>query len=198
MSRKLISIKRLVLFITIFCFACTKGYCQTTIQPAVDTTKQNAAILAWLKDIYEQGVSMHADSVVISKEAERLLTDEQYRQIMYPAKYTWEAARDFVQKQEIKKALWYFINLYSINNQNKELVIKSLLAYDKFLKMEKALMGSFYTYCFTDPEIGKIENGHSEITAPHIMEKKLNALKEMLFYLDKYKPKDRKEDSTSR
>ena len=197
MSRKLISIKHLVCCIAIFCFVCTEGYSQTIIQPGGDTTKQSTSILAWLKDIYEQGVSMQGDSVVISKEAERLLADEQYRKAMYPATYTWEAARDLVQKQEIKKALWYFINLYSVNSQ-KELVIKSLLAYDKFLKMDKALMGSFYTYCFTDPEIGKIENGHSEITAPHIMEKKLNALKEMLYYLDKYKPKDRKEDSAGK
>ncbi len=114
---------------------------------------------------------------------------------MYPAKYTWEAAAGFIQKQEIKKAIWYFINLYTINDQNKELVIKSILVYDKFFKMEKVLMSSFYTYSLTDPEIGKIENGHSEITAPHIMEKKLNALKAMLFNLQKYKPKEGTDNS---
>jgi hypothetical protein len=114
---------------------------------------------------------------------------------MYPATYTWEAAADLIKKQEIKKAVWYFINLYTINDENKELVIKSLLVYNKFFKMDKVLMGSFYTYSLTDPEIGKIANGHSEITAPHIMEKKLNALKAMLYYLDKYKLADVKKEA---
>jgi len=190
MSRKTFSINLLLFLIAALCFASAKSYCQTAALPAVDTGKGQEPGLAWLKDLYEPGVTMQADTLVINKEAARLLNDEQYRQTMYPQKYTWEAAAGFIQKQEIKKAIWYFINLYTINDQNKELVIKSILVYDKFFKMEKVLMSSFYTYSLTDPEIGKIENGHSEITAPHIMEKKLNALKAMLFYLHKYKPKE--------
>jgi hypothetical protein len=195
MSRKTLSNTLLVLLISVFCFVSAKGYSQAALPLAVDTAKKYQAEIAWLKDLYEPGVSMEADSLRINKEAERLLNDEQYRQTMYPVKYTWEAATGFVQKQEIKKAVWYFINLYTINTQNKELVLKSLLVYDKFFKMDRVLRSSFYTYSFTDPEIGKIENGHSEITAPHIMEKKLNALKAILFYLNKYRPADRKEET---
>ncbi len=194
MSRKTFSINLLLFLITALCFVSAKSYCQTAVLSEVDTVKQQEPGLAWLKDLYEPGVSMQADSLLINKEAERLLNDAQYRQTMYPLKYTWEAAAGFIHKQEIKKAIWYFINLYTINDQNKELVIKSILVYDKFFKMEKVLMSSFYTYSLTDPEIGKIENGHSEITAPHIMERKLNALKAMLFYLHKYKLEGRKED----
>lgn len=190
--------KLLILLIAAFSITVGKGYCQTAAPLVADTTKQQLYSLSWLKDLYEPGVSLQADSIVINKEAERLLNDVPYRQTLYPAVYTWEAAGGFIQKQEIKKALWYFINLYTINDQNKELVIRSILVYNKVFKMDKALMSSFYTYSLTDPEIGKIENGHSEITAPHIMEKKLNALKEMLFYLDKYKPRDRKEDTKNR
>jgi hypothetical protein len=190
MSRQTASMKLLILIISVFSFASTKGNCQTVVSPVTDTAIQQGSGLAWLKDLYEPGVSLQADSLLINKEAERLLSDKEYRQTMYPAAYTWEAAAHLIQKQEIKKAIWYFINLYTINDQNKELVIKSILVYDKFFKMEKVLMSSFYTYSLTDPEIGKIENGHSEITAPHIMEKKLNALKAMLFYLQKYKPKE--------
>ncbi|MBK7428810.1 MAG: hypothetical protein IPI60_18230 [Saprospiraceae bacterium] len=79
-----------------------------------------------------------------------------------------------------------------INDENKNLVIKSLLSYDRFLKMDKVLVSTFYTYILMDPEIGTIENGQSKIIAPHIMENKLSALKEILFYLDKYKEEDRK------
>ncbi len=194
MSRQTNSIHLLVFLIAFVCFLSAKGYSQTAIIPLGDSAKKYESGTAWLKDLYEPGVSLQADSLVINKEAERLLNDTQYRQTLYPAKYTWEAAASYIQKQEIKKAVWYFINLYTLNDENKELIIKSLLVYDKFFKMDKVLMSSFYTYSFTDPEIGKIENGHSEITAPHIMEKKLNALKAMLFYLDKYKPAVRKEE----
>ena len=179
--------------ITALCFASAKSYGQTDVPLVVESAKKYESGIAWLKDLYEPGVTMQADSLLINKEAERLLNDAQYRQTIYPAKYTWEAAARFIQKQEIKKAVWYFINLYNLNDENKELVIKSLLVYDKYFKMDKVLMSSFYTYSLTDPEIGKIEDGHSEITAPHIMEKKLNALKAMLFYLDKYKSEGKKE-----
>jgi hypothetical protein len=195
MSKKPIIAYVLSVIITLLCFAASKGNCQTSTTPSVDTPTQEEFSIAWLKDLYEPGVMMQADSLVINKEAEHLLNDAGYRQTMYPATYTWEAAASFIQKQEIKKAVWYFINLYLKNDENKEMVIKSLLVYDKVFKMEKVLMSSFYTYSFTDPEIGKIENGHSEINAPHIMEKKLNALKAMLYYLNKYKSKDRIEET---
>lgn len=155
----------------------------------------DSSMLAWLKDLYEPGVKVTEDSIFISKESERLLKDKEYRKVIYPAVYTWEQTKTYIQMQDIKKALWFFINLYLVNDQNKELVIKSLLIYDKLFKIDKVLVSSFYTYSFTDPEIGSIEDGHSTITAPHIMEKKLNALKTMLFYLDKYRAKENKEDS---
>ena len=190
MNRSISAFKLLPLLIVLFTLINSKSYCQASITPVTDT-----AGLAWLKELYEPGVSLQADTLLINKEAERLLHDEMYRQTMYPAAYTWEGTAGFIQKQEIKKAVWYFINLYMLNEQNKELVIKSLLVYDKFFKMDKVLMSSFYTYSFTDPEIGTIKNGQSEITAPHIMEKKLNTIKEILFYLNKYRPADRKADT---
>ena len=181
----------------ILCFIFSGSDAQDT-KPAPAETKTKDSVLVWLKDLYEPGVKVEYDSLVISKEAERLLNDKEYRKVMYPSVYTWDMAKVFIQQQEIKKALWFFINLYLVNDKNKELVVKSILVYDKLFKMEKMLVSSFYTYSLTDPEIGTIEEGNSKITAPHIMEKKLNALKAMLFYLDKYKPRDRKEDSTIR
>ncbi len=179
--------KVIPLLIVFLCITALKGYSQATESLAINTSEKEAYSLKWLQDLYEPGVSMKNDSLVINKEAERLLNEASYRSTIYPAAYTWEAAAEFIKRNEIKKALWYFINLYTINSQNKEMVIKSLLVYNKVFKMDKALMSSFYTYSLTDPEIGKIENGHSEITAPHVMEKKLNSLKAMLFYLNKYK-----------
>ena len=137
------------------------------------------------------------DSIIVNEETARLLNEEEYRKIIYPKVYTWDMVKNSIQTQDLKKAFWFLMNLYLVNdpaNQNKELVIKSLLTYDRLFKMDKLLVNTFYTYIFTDPEIGTIADGHSKVTAPHIMDKKLNALKEILFYLDKYKPKDRKDD----
>nr|ACN58831.1 hypothetical protein AKSOIL_0216 [uncultured bacterium BLR12] len=170
------------------------GYAQIAEPAAGGSVRPDSTFLTWLKDLYEPGVMVGDDSIFINKETARLLQDTQYQHLVYPPVYTWPAAISFIQKQELKKAFWYFINLYPINSQNKELVVKSILVYDKIYRMEKILVSTFYTYSLTDPEIGTIEQGHSKVTAPHIMEKKLNALKEMLFYLDKYKPEGRKEN----
>ena len=196
MNNKFSSFKFTTVFLSaIFCFIHLCSDAQNVNSAKVKNRAQDSAILVWLKELYEPGVVVGEDSIFLNKESERLLTDKEYRQVMYPAIYTWQAAINFIQKQEIKKALWFFINLYLVNDQNKELVVKSILTYDKIFKMEKMLVSSFYTYSLTDPEVGTIEEGHSKVTAPHIMEKKLNALKALLFYLDKYKPEGRKDSA---
>ena len=196
MNKQFSQVKLVAYLIVILSLLFTNGYAQTTVASKMDIVK-DSAVMDWMKDLYEPGVTLSADSLSINKETQRLLTDKDYRATVYPLNYTWEAAIDFIKKQELKKAFWFFINLYLVNDQNKELVVKSILVYDKIFKMDKVLVSSFYTYCLTDPEIGKIEEGHSEITAPHIMEKKLNAVKGMLFYLDKYKPVNRKDSTGS-
>lgn len=150
-------------------------------------TAGDSVMLNWLKSLYDEGVSISADSITINPETSRLLTDEAYRKLMYPKEYQWEAARYFIQRHDLKKAFWYFLNLYLVNQQNKEVVIKSLLIYDRIFKMDKILVNVFYTYIFTDPEIGTIAESQSKITAPHIMEKKLDALNEILGYLSRYR-----------
>lgn len=152
-----------------------------------NTAESDSIILAWLSDLYEHGVKIENDTLIFNKEAQRILTDEQYRQFIYPKTYTWEQALASIQKLELKQAFWFLLNLYLVNDENKNLVIKSLMSYDKFLIMDKALVGTFYTYILMDPEIGTIEDGQSKIIAPHIMENKLSALKEIIFYLDKYR-----------
>lgn len=160
-------------------------------QNASDTTRANAvtdtAVLHWLRGLYQPGVEMQNDSLILNEEARKLFSDEAYRQLMYPSVYSWEMAKKFIQTQNLKQAFWYFINLYMVNDKNKELVIKAVLTYNKFLNMDKILVSTFYTYTFADPEIVALENGTTKVVAPHVMEKKLYALKEILFYLDKYK-----------
>ena len=158
----------------------------------VSLNSENAQIKDWLMDLYEPGVTVADDSIFINAESLRLMNDEAYQKLVYPKTYTWPAALQLIEKQELKKAFWYLINLYEINEKNKDLVVKTVITYDKLFKMDKILVSTFYTYSLIDPEIGTIKNGHSEVTAPHILEKKLQSLKEILFYLDKFKTENEK------
>lgn len=170
-------------------------FSQNQLQPVtIDSISSDSTILTWLKNLNEEGVTVIGDSVIMNAETMQLLTDSQYRQIIYPQTYTWDKVVNFIKTQELRKAFWYLMNLYLVNDKYKEIAVKSFLVYDRIFKLDKILVNTFYTYILTDPEIGTIVMGHSKITSPHIMEKKLNAVKEILFYLDKYKPKDRKED----
>ncbi len=156
---------------------------------SLNVTKSDTMILDWMIDLYKPGIRLEEDStVIISEEFSKLHNDKAYRRMMYPSAYSWEAVKRFIQQQELKKAFWFFINLYLIDDKNKELVVKFVLMYDKLFDMEKVLTSTFSTYSLTDPEVGIInENGHSEIKAPHIFEKKQQALKEILFYIQKFR-----------
>jgi hypothetical protein len=141
----------------------------------------------WLTDLYEKGVTSIEDSVFINAETSRILEDSVYRNFLYPEEYTWLVALELIKTQNLKPAFWYFINLYLEKEENKVLVVRSILAYNKILKMDQALVGSFYTYSLTDPKIGSIVNGKSKITAPQVLERKLQVLKELLYYLEQFK-----------
>lgn len=148
--------------------------------------KDNEEILEWMENLYEHGISATEDSIFINEESLRLMNDESYRNTIYPTIYTWEMTTRFLSSQELKKAFWYMINLYSVNDQNKNLVIKSVLTYNKLFKMDEVLEATYKTYALTDPAIGTFHDGKSDITNPHILEKKLNSLKEILYFIEKY------------
>lgn len=174
-------------------FACflllllSSGLIGQTPPPESSEQQANTALLTWLRELYEPGVAVVEDSIVINEEAAKLLKDEAYRKIVYPEVYSWQTTLEFIKQQELKKAFWFMLNLYDESEQNKQLVVKSLLTYDALFKMDKILVSTFYTYSLTDPEIGEITDGKSVVTSPHILEQKLQSLKEILYYLDKYK-----------
>lgn len=158
-----------------------------------DSASNDSVIMAWLESLYKEGVTVANDSVIISEETSRLLTDEAYRKLIYPDVYTWDMVKSFIQTQDLRKAYWYMLNLYLADEKSKEMAVQFLLMYDRLFKMDKILVNTFYTYVLTDPDIGNVVDGHFKVTAPHIMEKKLTALRELLFYMDKYKPENKKE-----
>ena len=84
------------------------SFSQNQVLPVTnDSISGDSTILAWLKNLNEEGVTVIGDSVIMNAETIRLLTDSQYRQIIYPQTYTWEKVVDFIKIQELRKAFWY-------------------------------------------------------------------------------------------
>jgi hypothetical protein len=162
--------------------------CQDTNK--VFTAEQEEAAEMWLANLYEVGVSLKGDSLFISDEAFDLMRNDKIRELMYPEEYKWEYVKGFIKLNELKRAFWYMINLYSTNEENKKLVVRSVITYNQTLDMPKALTASLYTYGYMDPKISKIVDGVPQVYAPHILETKLKVVKEMIYYLDKYEAKE--------
>jgi len=152
----------------------------------------------WLTDLNQKGLELKGDSLIINKEVIKLLQNQSYRDSIYPATYSWESALHFIQKEQLKPAFWYFINLYPVNQKNKELVIKSILTYDQLLKMDNVMISTFYTYSFVDPEITQLNDGVPEITRPDILEKKLETVKEIISYVRAYRLKKEQDKSENK
>ena len=84
---------------------------------------------------------------------------------------------------ELKKGFWYLINLYIIDTTNKDLVVQSLVPFDRMLDMQKVLTSTFYTYALLDPKVCTYKNGKPVITRPDIVEMRFNKLKEIISYI---------------
>lgn len=150
-------------------------------------TNENLSVSeSWVAELYTAGVSLDGDSAILSEEVELILNKSDLFTFMYPEEYTWEVTLALIEKNQLKKAFWYMINLYSLSDKNKELVTKSILAYTPFLDMEKVLTNTFYTYCFMDPQIGTITDGKPDIFAPHLLEKKMYVVQELASYVNSY------------
>ena len=85
---------------------------------------------------------------------------------------------------EIKKAFWYFINLYP---EDHDLVMQSVLHYDNLFEVDHVLLAAFYTYAFADPEVCRIEEGKPVISRPDLIEEKLHTVREMIEKVTKYR-----------
>jgi len=163
--------------ITVFILSCY-GQENATI------TEEQLNAAQRLGDLYNMGISMENDSIKISDEFKKLLNDSLYLKTVYPDVYDWRIVQQLLEKKELKKAFWHMLNLYRVNEGNKENILKIFLSYDKILDMNKVLTATFYTYCYQDPEIGIIRNGKPDIERPDILESKLETVKEIIRNLD--------------
>jgi len=148
---------------------------------------QETAVLTWLADLNEKGLEIIGDSLIMGREFQKVMNDAEYRKLIYPETYKWDEALLFLKNKYLKQAFWIFINLYSENENNKQLVLKSVLAYDELLEMDEMMVNSFYSYCFMDPQISVIKEGKPEIDRPDILEAKLRNVKEIVSYIHVYR-----------
>ena len=159
-----------------------------------DTTAENEKYWnAWLKDLYEMGIVKEKDSIKFNDETRQIMLDSNFRKLIYPPSYSWQAAINLLKAMELKKAFWYLINLYSADTANKKYVMATLIPYDKFMDMEKVMVSTFYTYGLLDPRTCSISNGKLVITRPDIVEKQFALVKEIISYIDYYR-KQQKQD----
>ena len=122
---------------------------------------------------------MENDSVFISEEASRVATDSLLRQLIYPESYQWPLAQQLLQSAQIKIGVWHLINLFPENAQNKEAVLKYVIALDKAFDMEKVMVSSFYTYIYFDPQATRFVGGKFEVIRPDLLEQKMASLREI-------------------
>jgi hypothetical protein len=157
-------------------------------KPGTNLSKEESVeVLKWYLEITEKGIEKIGDSVIYSKEFIKVLNNEEYRSFIFPKEYKREVAASLIDNKNLKQAFWYLINIYPQNENTKEIVIQSVIAYDKVFKMDEVLVNTFYTYSFMDPEISVIKDGKPEIVRPDILEAKLANVKEMVAYIVKYR-----------
>lgn len=158
---------------------------------AQDSTMQKSAVALekekywqnWLSDMYEVGIEQHDDSLKISDEVRKIVTDKEYQKKLYPSTYTIPEAGALMKNMEIKKAMWYLINIYGKSEEYNKVVMNIILPFEQGLEMDKVLVSTFYTYALVDPQIGSVANGKVQITRPDLLEQKFNNLKEMIAYI---------------
>ncbi len=155
-----------------------------SVYPASALSEKDKEILTWVGTMYEQGVRVEKDSVILSTEVQQILADDALRASLYPKEYTWEQAMVLMQHMELKKAFWFLINLYP---QNKELVMRTVLGYDELFEMDHALIATFYTYAMLDPEVCEFVDSKPVVKRPDVVETKLASTREMVGYVLSYR-----------
>ncbi|MCW3110723.1 MAG: hypothetical protein JWQ09_5229, partial [Segetibacter sp.] len=184
--------KRIILVITLQVLGMS-SFCQdSTAAKKMAREETEKYWQTWIKDLYEVGVEQTKDSIKVSAEVKKIILDSNYRKTIYPAAYTLPVSADLLKRMEIKKAMWYLINMYGPNKESKDMVLKIILPFEQGLEMDKVLISTFYTYAMIDPSVGSLKNGKIVINRPDLLEQKFNTVKEMVGYIvsQRKKPND--------
>lgn len=142
----------------------------------------------WYKGLTEMGIEKNKDSFLVREEVVKLLKDPAYRQTVYRP-YSWTSINTLLQRMELRKAFWQMINLYQEDTASRRTLIGTVILYDSLIEMDKALLSSFYTYAFADPEICRLKNNKPEIFRPDLLEQKLRTTREIVSFIWRYREK---------
>ncbi|MCW5518362.1 hypothetical protein J1N09_00830 [Aureitalea sp. L0-47] len=135
----------------------------------------------WITVLETPGVRIEGSKMIFSDEAQKLISDHNYRISCYrEAGYTFADVQVSLQNNELQKAFWQMINLYP---DHKEEVLKYIYAYDNVLQTDKVVTAAFYTYGFFDPAITKIDNGRPDVYRPDLFEGHLKSTREIVSYI---------------
>jgi hypothetical protein len=164
-------------FLLLACALATATAAQTV--GSSTTPEQEAYWKKWAENLYEAGIDVRQDSLVISEEARRVALDTVYRKIVYRETYTWELAMQLMEKMQLKIGFWHLLNLYAASPADRDRILKYILSFDSLMDMDRVMIGTFYTYGLLDAATGRIESGRLQVTRPDLVEKKLGTVKEI-------------------
>lgn len=165
--------------------------------PSSSTPETQARAEKWVRNLFEMGMRVEGDSLRVSDEARRVMTDSAYRKIIYPESYQWGAVKQLIDAQQMKIAIWYLINLCEADSRYRDAALKVLVALDGPLEMDKVLVSTFYTYGVLDPRVCSLKSGQFEVTRPDLAEQRLYVVKDIIDKIVTYrKIKEQKPDST--
>ncbi|MCH9660734.1 MAG: hypothetical protein K0U54_07460 [Bacteroidetes bacterium] len=146
----------------------------------------------WVGALQEPGVKVEGDQMIFSSEAQRLLSNEAYRNVVYKSEYTFEDVKTSIANAEIQKSFWQMIRLYP---EHQEVVLQYIYAYDKAVPSDKVVSAAFYTYAFFDPEITEIKDGKPNVIRPDIFEEYLRRTREIVGYINYFRKEEKKNKS---
>lgn len=78
---------------------------------------------------------------------------------IYPDKYTFEKADEFLKKNEFDKAIWFYINLFPENKNQVIEIVKTFAAKNDTIEISKFIKNTFALYGINDPSIISFKNG---------------------------------------
>ena len=90
---------------------------------------------------------------------------------VYPDKYTFDKAKEFEQKGEYEKAIWFYINLFPDNKPQVVETVKTLATKLDTVDMPMLIKKSFALYGTFDPAITTFNNGTPTMNMGKLKEK---------------------------
>jgi len=144
----------------------------------------DTAVQKWLEEQMTPGISADSNAIVMSTEVRRLMADTAYRDSVYRQPYTFTDVGHSLAATNLRRAFWQMINLYP---QNKQRVLRYIVAYDELIDSDRLVASSFYTYALLDPRITKIDGGKPAIIHPDVMDSLFRNMNEIIDYILQYR-----------